>query len=308
MAVLFPYQDLNAQNAVDSVGVVVVETLSSAVTVGAADGILSENFGSDSMIDSGVSGDLEAINNDEIKNVDNGSAEVANNDQQTTIGEFVNSNSGGSSNSGPKSAAQETDSESGTVTPINDELTAVEEESIDQQSIANDESNNNNLAPSPTHHSLFDHDNSPTSPVSSPTNTAIASPTAPMTTTTTTENNEGQCQSLLHQADIDSNGLLDSSEYMTFLKNLEETQLFLGEEPLLITASVNDQYVDLSYQLKMNFVHLSCVCPPATNDDCCAERSGIYIGDGMEEEMLDRVCVETVSAIMEELGGGEIGS
>ena len=99
MAVLFPYQDLNAQNAVDSAGVVVVETSSSAVTVddtnimGAADGILSDNFGSDSMINSGVNSsssnnggdlDLEATNNDEIPNVDDGSEEFANNDEEVS--------------------------------------------------------------------------------------------------------------------------------------------------------------------------------------------------------------------------------
>jgi len=313
MAVLFPYQDLNAQNGVES-AVVVVETSSSAVIaddanmMGAADGMLSDNFGSDSMINSGVSSssnnggdlDLEATNNDEIPNVDDGSEEFANNDEETTIEEvvepdelqhesFINSSSGD-----PKSAAQETASESGTVTPA--AAATIEDEFIDK---------------SPTHHSLFDHDNSPTiSGVSSPTNTAIASPTAPKATTTTTntENNEGDCRLLLHQADVDSNGVLDSSEYMSFLKNLEEKQLLLKEEPLLITTYVDDQYVDLSYQLKMNFVHLSCVCPPATNDDCCAERSGIYISAGMEGEMLDRVCIETVGAIMEELGGGEIGS
>lgn len=303
MAVLFPYQDLNAQNGVESAVVVVETSSSSAVIVddanmmGAADGILSDNFGSDSMINSGVNSsssnnggdlDLEATNNDEIPNVDDGSEEFANNDEETTIEEVVEPDGGD-----PKSAAQETASESGTVTPA--AATTIEDEFIDQ---------------SPTHHSLFDHDNSPTSGVSSPTNTEIASPTAPKatTTTTTTENNEGDCRLLLHQADIDSNGLLDSSEYMSFLKNLEEKQLLLGEEPLLITNYVDDQYVDLSYQLKMNFVHLSCVCPPATNDDCCAERSGIYIGAGMEGEMLDRVCIETVGAIMEELGGGDIGS
>merc|ERR1712194_429235 len=102
------------------------------------------------------------------------------------------------------------------------------------------------------------------------------------------------CQSLLGQADLDANGLLTPSEYAALV-----AVLLRGVAPH-VTAP--EHYTDLPYRLKMNFMHLSCVC-----SDCCATETGIYTGGSMRDA-LEVTCEQTEAAIGKELEDGWKGA
>lgn len=101
-----------------------------------------------------------------------------------------------------------------------------------------------------------------------------------------------RCQSLLRQTDLNTKGLLTESEYATLV-----AELLQGVAPHSVAP---ERYSDLPFQLKMNFLHLSCVCL-----DCCVEENGIYIGEHEQQhgmrDTLDVICEQTEAAIRKEL-------
>jgi len=83
------------------------------------------------------------------------------------------------------------------------------------------------------------------------------------------------CYNSLYNSDTDSDGRLQTDEYVDFISTLSEGYI------------TNDQeYSDLSSVLKVNFSHLSCRCkfnPINAGDDCCllsGENNGIWLIEG----------------------------
>lgn len=185
--------------------------------------------------------------------------------------------------------------------PSAEEPAALVEEPIIEQSITTNESDNYDPSDSQTtsHHSLFSDkdapaeilpEGNPAEEVPAETTDALSSEASKSTTEDKTAQYE-QCHSLLQQANVNSNGVLGPVEYVTFLTNLKEE--VIGAT----SVAIADQYADLEYELKMNFIHLSCMCP-TTNANCCAEINGMYIGDSEGVvSSLDKICEHTLQAI-----------
>jgi len=83
------------------------------------------------------------------------------------------------------------------------------------------------------------------------------------------------CYNSLYNSDTDSDGRLQTDEYVDFISTISEGYI------------TNDQeYSDLSSVLKVNFSHLSCRCkfnPINAGDDCCllsGENNGIWLIEG----------------------------
>ena len=84
------------------------------------------------------------------------------------------------------------------------------------------------------------------------------------------------CYNSLYNSDTDSDGRLQTDEYVDFISTLSEGYI------------TNDQeYSDLSSVLKVNFSHLSCRCkfnPINAGEDCCllsdSENNGIWLIEG----------------------------
>lgn len=173
------------------------------------------------------------------------------------------------------------------------------------------------------HHSssLFDQDDSAaaavllppaaTTPVTSPNNDlGIASPTytPPLAESETSQqqdpqdinnsnnnnNNDSECEQLLHQADTDSNNLLDTNEYLNFLSSF-----LTNNDDTSSSKNINvpQEYNNLPYVMKINYIHLSCVCPPNVVDCCADGQSGIYIDGDSEGERVQEICDRTKEAL-----------
>ena len=125
------------------------------------------------------------------------------------------------------------------------------------------------------------------------------------------------CYNSLYNSDTDSDGRLQTDEYVDFISTLSEGYI------------TNDQeYSDLSSVLKVNFSHLSCRCkfnPINAGEDCClldVENNGIWLieefmnhsknpwsddevsnfeiwleGESTSEEYLLALCEDTMKAI-----------
>ncbi|KAL7539834.1 hypothetical protein ACHAXR_009661 [Thalassiosira sp. AJA248-18] len=106
------------------------------------------------------------------------------------------------------------------------------------------------------------------------------------------------CYEDMYASDLDGDGLLNSTEYNTFVTDLSEGDFD------------EDNYVNLPFVLKVNFVYLSCLCqfrPDVENGgDCCkGTNGGIYVSGAdpneipldWEDEYLRTVCSETQGAI-----------
>mmetsp|Transcript_4667 Transcript_4667/g.7478 ORF Transcript_4667/g.7478 Transcript_4667/m.7478 type:complete len:389 (+) Transcript_4667:1101-2267(+) len=184
---------------------------------------------------------------------------------------------------------------------VDSEPVEEDEESVDDSSsvaAAPDESTNNDQHS--THQSLFDH-----TPTATSNTTPLDITTAPTSTTADEDNNQLQCQSLLSEANVNADDLIDSSEYASLVKTLRELH-----DVAVANDATNDEYVDLSFNLKWNFVQLSCVCPALVDGLCCKDGNGIYVGEGVEEDSLEKVCEQTLGAVVVESDnrGGKFGS
>lgn len=82
---------------------------------------------------------------------------------------------------------------------------------------------------------------------------------------------EKTCTSLLQQADIDGNKMLTTSEYLSFLRSLHNSNI-------LSLENLSDEYASLSFGLRLNFLHQQCKCPQAL-PECCEYEKGVYVGD-----------------------------
>jgi len=185
--------------------------------------------------------------------------------------------------------------------PSTEDPAALVEEPVIEQPATTNESDNDDPSDSQTasHHSLFSDTDAPAGILDEGTpadevpaeTTGVVSSEANESTTDDTTDQYEQCRSLLRQANGDSSDILGPVEYVAFLAKLKEKGT--GANSVIIA----DQYADLEYELKLNFVHLSCSCP-ATNANCCAETSGIYIDDSVGiGSGLDKVCEQTLQAM-----------
>jgi len=107
------------------------------------------------------------------------------------------------------------------------------------------------------------------------------------------------CYDLLHESDENGDGTLQNYEYVNFIAELSEGDFDVEE------------YRDLPFALKVNFVYLSCLCqffPGATGSGCCegpeggidvtaADPNVVVNIDGEDENYLRTVCSETQGAI-----------
>jgi len=185
--------------------------------------------------------------------------------------------------------------------PSTEEPAALVEEPIIEQPATTNESDNDDPSDLQTasHHSLFSDTDAPVGILDEGTpadevpaeTTGVVSSEANESTTDDTTDQYEQCRSLLRQANGYSSDILGPVEYVAFLAKLKEKGT--GANSVIIA----DQYADLEYELKLNFVHLSCSCP-ATNANCCSETSGIYIDDSVGiDSSLDQVCEQTLQAM-----------
>mmetsp|Transcript_26079 Transcript_26079/g.58770 ORF Transcript_26079/g.58770 Transcript_26079/m.58770 type:complete len:256 (-) Transcript_26079:242-1009(-) len=85
------------------------------------------------------------------------------------------------------------------------------------------------------------------------------------------EQEEKPCASLLQQADIDNNKMLTTSEYLSFMHSMHDSNI-------LSLENLSDEYASLSFGLRLNFLHQQCKCPQALSE-CCEYEKGVYVGD-----------------------------
>jgi len=101
-----------------------------------------------------------------------------------------------------------------------------------------------------------------------------------------------RCIYSLKHANLNSNNMMDTYEYIIFLKNLiKSSKLYDEIEELKF-------YNDLPEELINNFESLSCLCSFAL---CCIDGIGIYI-DNNDDGSLETICVDTMNVIEETLG------
>jgi len=83
------------------------------------------------------------------------------------------------------------------------------------------------------------------------------------------------CYNSLYNSDTDTDGRLQTDEYVDFISTLSDGYI-----------TNNQEYSDLSSVLKVNFSHLSCRCkfnPINAGEDCCllsVENNGIWLIEG----------------------------
>jgi len=71
-------------------------------------------------------------------------------------------------------------------------------------------------------------------------------------------NPNDSCYTPLYESDSNEDGTIDHEEYVTFINTLDSR---LGKE----------EFVDLAFVLKVNFVYLSCLCDDGENNCCKGE-------------------------------------
>lgn len=104
---------------------------------------------------------------------------------------------------------------------------------------------------------------------------------------TATMEDASSCTTFLRQADVNADGMVDSTEYVYFIDILRKR---LPQTNVTTTAMATGAFSELSYTTRINFVHLSCQC-----DDCCQGNSrGIFIGP---EETIPSTTVQTTRAM-----------
>lgn len=288
VAVLFPYQDLNAESAAAAAaggvgigvggapGVVVDDAVDKDVNSGSANSAMAEVAKPPELQTKPVeiSGDGESSGSSG-QSVE-AMAEVAKPPELQT--EPAITTSGGS---GDDSSAK---------TPA-DESSDTSDEAKHNMAQQPGSSSGSNLSDEPAeseaHHSLFDHGDSAAAPASALEDSGVDA--SPADSVTTPENDDTSCLSILQQADVDANDMLDSSEYIGFLDNLQRANR-LGSD-----VAIGKRYIDLPFSVKVNYANLSCKCPPS-KPNCCAYGDGIYIGQEAEagEGGLDVICDKTV--------------
>jgi len=101
-----------------------------------------------------------------------------------------------------------------------------------------------------------------------------------------------RCIYSIKHANLNSNNMMDTYEYIIFLTNIIKSSRYDDE---MIELKF---YNDLPEELTNNFDDLSCMCPFAL---CCLDEMGIYI-DNNDVGSLETICVDTVNVIEETLG------
>ena len=101
-----------------------------------------------------------------------------------------------------------------------------------------------------------------------------------------------RCIYSIKHANLNSNNMMDTYEYIIFLKNLIKSSKLYDEMTEL------KFYNDLPEELINNFESLSCLCSFAL---CCIDGIGIYI-DNNDVGSLETICVDTMNVIEETLG------
>lgn len=71
-------------------------------------------------------------------------------------------------------------------------------------------------------------------------------------------NPNDSCYTPLYESDSNEDGTIDHEEYVTFINTLDSR---LGKE----------EFMDLAFVLKVNFVYLSCLCDDGGNSCCKGE-------------------------------------
>ena len=101
-----------------------------------------------------------------------------------------------------------------------------------------------------------------------------------------------RCIYSIKHANLNSNTMMDTYEYIIFLQNLiKRSKSYDGMIELKF-------YNDLPEELMKNFKSLSCLCSFAL---CCKDGIGIYI-DNNDDGSLETICVDTMNVIEETLG------
>ena len=101
-----------------------------------------------------------------------------------------------------------------------------------------------------------------------------------------------RCIYSIKHANLNSNTMMDTYEYIIFLQNLiKRSKSYDGMIELKF-------YNDLPEELMKNFESLSCLCSFAL---CCKDGIGIYI-DNNDDGSLETICVDTMNVIEETLG------
>ena len=98
------------------------------------------------------------------------------------------------------------------------------------------------------------------------------------------EQEETSCTSLLQQADIDENKMISTSEYLSFLHLMHNSNI-------LSIENLSDEYAGLSFGLRLNFLHQQCKCPPAL-PECCEDEKVVYVGDESAAAEFCRTTIE----------------
>ena len=101
-----------------------------------------------------------------------------------------------------------------------------------------------------------------------------------------------RCIYSIKHANLNSNNMMDTYEYIIFLQNLIKSSKLYDEMTEL------KFYNDLPEELINNFESLSCLCSFAL---CCIDGIGIYI-DNNDVGSLETICVDTMNVIEETLG------
>jgi len=101
-----------------------------------------------------------------------------------------------------------------------------------------------------------------------------------------------RCIYSIKHANLNSNNMMDTYEYIIFLQNLIKSSRLYDEMTEL------KFYNDLPEELTNNFESLSCLCSFAL---CCIDGIGIYI-DKSDDGSLETICVDTMNVIEETLG------
>eukprot|EP00581_Thalassiosira_minuscula_P008772 CAMPEP_0183701950 /NCGR_PEP_ID=MMETSP0737-20130205/183_1 /TAXON_ID=385413 /ORGANISM="Thalassiosira miniscula, Strain CCMP1093" /LENGTH=335 /DNA_ID=CAMNT_0025928461 /DNA_START=287 /DNA_END=1294 /DNA_ORIENTATION=+ len=305
LAVVFPYQDLNAMAAVE----LEATTMMDMENEGSSGGVMSDVI---SGVESGVIVDdvspSQELRNENDAGVDESASDLV-------------SSSSSSANLGEDTAAevaheqmmaQGHNNEPVEPEPSNgNQVSSVDETSQEDLVDSHENENNSTSLTSTVEHNINNLFGTTDDGAS-----AVDEGSAPIEQAATTDNKEEEeekhynCQLILHGADLDSNNILDATEYTNLLSKLNESKSNndnndnnSSENNINNTGSKFIDYNSLPFERKVNFVDLSCLCPHSF-PTCCGDLNGIYIGnEDMETEDLERVCERIMT--LESVDGGE---
>lgn len=92
------------------------------------------------------------------------------------------------------------------------------------------------------------------------------------------------CRSSLRQADVDADGSLSATEYVSFINQFLRSDVFSFRE-----------YSELPGQLRGNFAALACSGCSVGDPDCCHGELSVYIGGG--DGSLEDICRQTAAVM-----------